>query len=128
MGVSKNSGKPPKWMFFFHGSNPIQMDDLGGFSHPYFWKPPSLLSSLWICFKGRPVSSAFRSSSNFKPPPTRLQICPPKKKIGNYPPQIVFWGLHPPKQTWNLKMDPWKRRFLLETTISRFHVNLRGCI
>ena len=21
----------------------------------------------------------------------------------------------PPKQTWNLKMDPWTRRFLLET-------------
>ena len=35
--------------------------------------------------------------------------------------------LHPPKQTWNLKMDPWKRRFLLETTISRFHVNFWGC-
>ncbi len=30
----------------------------------------------------------------------------------------------PPKQTWNLKMGaPWKRRFLLETIISRFHVN-----
>ena len=28
--------------------------------------------------------------------------------------------LHPPKQTWNLKMGPWKRRFLLETIISRF--------
>ena len=28
--------------------------------------------------------------------------------------------LHPLKQTWNLKMDPWKRRFLLETIISRF--------
>ena len=24
-------------------------------------------------------------------------------------------------------MDPWKRRFLLETTISRFHVNFWGC-
>ena len=35
--------------------------------------------------------------------------------------------LHPPKQTWNLKMDPWKRRFLLETIISRFHVNFWGC-
>ncbi len=36
--------------------------------------------------------------------------------------------LHPPKQTWNLKMDPWKRRFLLETIISRFHVNFWGCM
>ena len=35
--------------------------------------------------------------------------------------------LHPPKQTWNLKMDPWKRRFLLETIISRFHVEFQGC-
>ena len=24
-------------------------------------------------------------------------------------------------------MDPWKRRFLLETIISRFHVNFWGC-
>ena len=36
--------------------------------------------------------------------------------------------IHLPKQTWNLKMDPWKRRFLLETIISRFHVNFLGCI
>ena len=35
--------------------------------------------------------------------------------------------LQPPKQTWNLKMDPWKRRFLLETSISRFNVNFWGC-
>ena len=35
--------------------------------------------------------------------------------------------LHPLKQTWNLKMEPWKRRFLLETIISRFHVCFRGC-
>ena len=33
----------------------------------------------------------------------------------------------PPKQTWNLKMGaPWKRRFLLETIISRFHFNFWG--
>ena len=36
--------------------------------------------------------------------------------------------VHPPKQTWNLKMDPCKRRCLLETIISRFHVNFWGCI
>ena len=36
-------------------------------------------------------------------------------------------GFSPPKSlTWNLKMDPWKRRFLLKTIISRFHVNLQG--
>ncbi len=49
-------------------------------------------------------------------------------------PLIMLWTnanefaiLHPWKQTWNLKMDPWKRRFLLETIISRFHVNFWGC-
>ena len=43
---------------------------------------------------------------------------------------LVWYGIihiHPQKQTWNLKMDPWKRRFLLETIISRFHVCFRGC-
>ena len=34
--------------------------------------------------------------------------------------------MHPGKLTWNLKMGPWKRRFLLDT-IFRFHVTLRGC-
>ena len=35
--------------------------------------------------------------------------------------------MHPPKQTWNLKMGaPWKRRFLLESIISRFHVEFPG--
>ena len=41
-----------------------------------------------------------------------------------------FREIHPPKQTagCNLKMgDPWKRRFLLETIISRFDVNFFGC-
>ena len=34
--------------------------------------------------------------------------------------------IHPSKLTWNLKMNPWKRRFLLETIIFRFHVTLPG--
>ena len=33
----------------------------------------------------------------------------------------------PRSLTWNLKMSPWKRRFLLETIIFRFHVKFRGC-
>ena len=37
-----------------------------------------------------------------------------------------FHSVHPPKQTWNLKMDPWKRRFLLETIISRFQPLILG--
>ena len=36
-------------------------------------------------------------------------------------------NLHQRKLTWMLKMDPRKRRFLLETTIFRFHVSFRGC-
>ena len=34
--------------------------------------------------------------------------------------------LHPWNLTWNLKRSPWKRRFLLETIIFRFHVRFRG--
>ena len=43
-------------------------------------------------------------------------------EVKNYP-------VTPPKTNgWNLGMDLWKRRFLLETIISRFHVKFRGCI
>ena len=39
----------------------------------------------------------------------------------------MFFGvLHPAELTWNLKVNPWKRRFLLETIIFRFHVSFRG--
>ena len=37
-----------------------------------------------------------------------------------------FQKLHPWSLTWNLKIKPWKRRFLLETIIFRFHVKLWG--
>ena len=33
--------------------------------------------------------------------------------------------IHPRKLTWNLKMNPWKRRFLLTTIIFRFYVSFR---
>ena len=33
----------------------------------------------------------------------------------------------PPKTNMEPENDPWKRRFLLETIISRFHVCFRGC-
>ena len=53
----------------------------------------------------------------------------------NLPYQLVQVGsangllpILPRKLTWNLKMDPWKRRFLLETILFRFHVSFRGCI
>ena len=38
-----------------------------------------------------------------------------------------YFCVHPRKLTWNLKMSPWKRRFLLKTIIFRFHVSFRGC-
>ena len=40
--------------------------------------------------------------------------------------RLDFQGLHPWNLTWNLKRSPWKRRFLLETIIFRFHVKFRG--
>ena len=36
-------------------------------------------------------------------------------------------NVHSRKLTWNLKISHWKRRFLLETIILRFHVKLWGC-
>ena len=38
----------------------------------------------------------------------------------------THFQLHPRKLTWNLKMKPWKRRFLLKTIVSRFRVSFRG--
>jgi len=42
--------------------------------------------------------------------------------------QNISMLITPPKLTWNLKMNYWKRRFLLKTILFRFHVNLRGCV
>ena len=44
------------------------------------------------------------------------------------PCQFFLGSVHPGKLTWNLKMNPWKRRFrfLLETINFRFHVSFRG--
>ena len=36
--------------------------------------------------------------------------------------------LHPRNLTWNLKINPWKRKVHLQTIIFRFHVKFRGCI
>ena len=37
--------------------------------------------------------------------------------------------IHPRKLTWNLKMPPWKRKNIFQTSIFglRLHVNFRGC-
>ena len=42
-------------------------------------------------------------------------------------PHGTSYYIHPRKLTWHLKIDPWKRRFLLETSNFRFHVSFRGC-
>ena len=52
------------------------------------------------------------ASATFPPGPRRLDV--------------IKIPVHPGKLTWNLKMNPWKRRFLLETIIFRFHVSFRG--
>ena len=58
------------------------------------------------------------------PPPTLGVITPSKKLVGVH---LDKKKLHPGSLTWNLKINPWKRRFLLETIILRFHVKLWGC-
>ena len=41
--------------------------------------------------------------------------------------EVIALLIHPWSLTWNLKINPWKRRFLFETIIFRFHVKLWGC-
>ena len=53
--------------------------------------------------------------------PVRWRWWFPPPKTASY-----MFGIHPRKLTWNVKMNPWKRRFLLETIIFRFHVCFRG--
>ena len=47
--------------------------------------------------------------------------------VGIFHGQIFQGGKNPRSLTWNLKISPWKRRFLLETIIFRFHVRFQGC-
>ena len=51
MDVSKNTGKPPKWMVKII-ENLIKIDDLGGKNHPYFWKHPNGCYGLILCTHG----------------------------------------------------------------------------
>ena len=37
-------------------------------------------------------------------------------------------GVHLARLTWNLRINPWKRRNIFQTIIFRFYVNLGGCI
>ena len=38
------------------------------------------------------------------------------------------YEIHPARLTWNLRINPWKRRNIFQTIIFRFYVNLGGCI
>ena len=55
-----------------------------------------------------------------------------KRRIRQRNSTLEDWSLMryllPRKLTWNLKMNPSKRRFLWKTIILRFHVSFRGCI
>ena len=98
LGVSKNSGKTPKWMVY-KGKPYEQMDDLGGKTTPIFG-----LSDL------KPVQK--RESNTLKEP---LQ-----KNMGSS-------YLHPQKLTWNLEMMVSNRNLLFQGSIFRFHVCFGWC-
>ena len=49
------------------------------------------------------------------------------EKCRNRFPLVSQKLLHPWSLTWNLKISPWKRSFLLESIILRFHAKLKGC-
>ena len=39
----------------------------------------------------------------------------------------IEWDIHPGRLTWNLRIDPWKRKIIFQTIIFRFYVYLSGC-
>ena len=61
------------------------------------------------------------SSKTESPQPSCTPTSSARSAVG--PQQI--WSL-PKFRTWNLKMAPWNRRFLLWTSILRFNVKLQG--
>ena len=76
----------------------------------------------------------FHGSSFCYPPWNKLQHhlpgCAGPQKERDRLPSIHFqvsFSIHPGRLTYPLKRDPWKRRFLLETTIFRGYVSLREC-
>ena len=76
---------------------------------PFF--APHFLISSEFAKKPESVLSKTSLSSNI--------FCPWKLLVSKNP-------IHPWNLTWNLKRSPWKRWFLLEIIIFRFHVKFRG--
>ena len=55
-----------------------------------------------------------------------LQICV-RFFLSSFTP--FFYQLHPGRLTWNLRIRaPWKRKIIFQTIISKFYVNLPGCM
>ena len=96
--------------------------DFAIFNHP-FWGP---------IFLERPTCCLGWFLRHLLQTPKKRKAVQPFANSG-FPPKAFAkkaWSsrnLHPRKLTWNLKMNPWKRRFLWKTIIFRFHVSFRGC-
>ena len=103
--------------------------------YPYLWKHP------YVCVCGRKISRSFLSPLSLVLPhrsliPLSLGSCIAKPGLTSFDEfftstssrpfvttglsdGVFFNGtLHPRKLTWNLKMNPWKRRFPLKTIIT----------
>ena len=114
MDVSKNRGKTPKK----EGGNkwkPYSNGWFGGKPTLFGKHPISLDFDLPHVANGQPINKSLADLFSFG-----ISWAHQKNHRNNY--QIHPWSL-----TWNLKISHWKRRFLLETIILRFHVKLLGC-
>ena len=102
--------------------------------HVYMSSKPDILC--WsFCFASPPWFVSVTSSHPLVIWPLQLLVpksCPSCQGSKNMKkvvkPIASMYDIHPGSLTWNLKINPWKRRFLLETIIFRFHVKLWGCI
>ena len=88
------------------------------------WHLRSLEVSPWIYSQAPQAGMACFFSGRMPPPGAKVDAC--SQTLGPLPVKRLV-NLLPRSLTWNLKISPWKRRFLLETIIFRFHVKFPGC-